>query len=109
MTPTDTTERIAALLHEAAETHHVVYRIVDGEDPDGRRGTRTGSCGSPSCRSCSARRPSAATWSMPLSSTATPPARSAGRTRTRRRCSSASAPAEAARPGRFRGWGVLRR
>ena len=34
MTPTDTTERIAALLHEAAETHHVVYRIVDGEDPD---------------------------------------------------------------------------
>jgi hypothetical protein len=27
-------EAIAALLHEAAETHHVVYRIVDGEDPD---------------------------------------------------------------------------
>ena len=27
-------ERIAALLHEAAETHHVVYRIVDGDDPD---------------------------------------------------------------------------
>jgi hypothetical protein len=26
--------RIAALLHEAAETHHVVYRITDGEDPD---------------------------------------------------------------------------
>jgi len=26
--------RIAALLHEAAETHHVVYRIVDGADPD---------------------------------------------------------------------------
>jgi hypothetical protein len=25
---------IAALLHEAAETHHVVYRIVDGDDPD---------------------------------------------------------------------------
>ena len=22
------------LLHEAAETHHLVYRIVDGEDPD---------------------------------------------------------------------------
>lgn len=22
------------LLHEAAETHHVVYRITDGEDPD---------------------------------------------------------------------------
>lgn len=28
------TERISALLHEAAETHHTVYRIVDGEDPD---------------------------------------------------------------------------
>ena len=25
---------IAALLHEAAETHHIVYRIVDGDDPD---------------------------------------------------------------------------
>ena len=29
-----TTERVSALLHEAAETHHVVYRIVDGDDPD---------------------------------------------------------------------------
>ena len=28
------TERISALLHEAAETHHLVYRIVDGDDPD---------------------------------------------------------------------------
>ncbi|TME52776.1 MAG: hypothetical protein E6I60_09430 [Chloroflexi bacterium] len=27
-------ERVAALLHEAAETHHIVYRIVDGNDPD---------------------------------------------------------------------------
>jgi hypothetical protein len=26
--------QVAALLHEAAETHHVVYRIVDGDDPD---------------------------------------------------------------------------
>jgi hypothetical protein len=25
---------IAELLHEAAETHHVVYRITDGDDPD---------------------------------------------------------------------------
>jgi len=25
---------VANLLHEAAETHHVVYRIVDGDDPD---------------------------------------------------------------------------
>jgi hypothetical protein len=27
-------DRLAAILHEAAETHHRVYRIVDGEDPD---------------------------------------------------------------------------
>jgi hypothetical protein len=25
---------VANLLHEASETHHVVYRIVDGDDPD---------------------------------------------------------------------------
>jgi hypothetical protein len=25
---------IADLLHEAAETHHVVFRITDGDDPD---------------------------------------------------------------------------
>jgi hypothetical protein len=31
---TSDTTRIAALLHEAAETHHVVWRITDGEDPD---------------------------------------------------------------------------
>jgi hypothetical protein len=30
----DKVDRIAALLHEAGETHHVVYRIVDGDDPD---------------------------------------------------------------------------
>jgi hypothetical protein len=30
----DPTARIAALLHEAGETHHIVYRIVDGDDPD---------------------------------------------------------------------------
>jgi hypothetical protein len=28
------TTQIAALLHEAGETHHLVYRIVDGDDPD---------------------------------------------------------------------------
>jgi hypothetical protein len=27
-------EQVRALLHEAAETHHRVYRIVDGEDQD---------------------------------------------------------------------------
>jgi hypothetical protein len=26
--------KISALLHEAGETHHIVYRIVDGDDPD---------------------------------------------------------------------------
>ena len=25
---------LAELLHQAAETHHVVYRITDGDDPD---------------------------------------------------------------------------
>jgi hypothetical protein len=28
------TERIGSLLKEAAETHHIVYRIVDGNDAD---------------------------------------------------------------------------
>jgi hypothetical protein len=31
---TDKSTRVAALLHEAGETHHLVYRIVDGDDPD---------------------------------------------------------------------------
>jgi hypothetical protein len=30
----DRSGRVAALLNEAGETHHRVYRIVDGEDPD---------------------------------------------------------------------------
>jgi hypothetical protein len=30
----DSVRRIAGLLHEAAETHHVVYRITDSDDPD---------------------------------------------------------------------------
>jgi hypothetical protein len=30
----DRTARVAALLHEAGETHHLVYRIVDGDDAD---------------------------------------------------------------------------
>ena len=30
----DSVERVAALLHEAGETHHLVYRVVDGDDPD---------------------------------------------------------------------------
>jgi hypothetical protein len=36
------TQRIADLLHEAAETHHLVYRIVDGDDRTGPPGTPTG-------------------------------------------------------------------
>jgi len=31
---TDTPERISGLLHEAGETHHRVFRIVDGADDD---------------------------------------------------------------------------
>ena len=30
----DSISRIAELLHEAAETHHIVFRITDGEDAD---------------------------------------------------------------------------
>jgi hypothetical protein len=30
----ETAQALADLLHEAAETHHVVYRITDGDDPD---------------------------------------------------------------------------
>jgi hypothetical protein len=34
MSSSERTGRISELLHEAAETHHVVYRISDGDDPD---------------------------------------------------------------------------
>jgi hypothetical protein len=34
MAAADANTQIAELLHEAAETHHLVYRISDGEDPD---------------------------------------------------------------------------
>ena len=27
-------DRVAALLREAGETHHIVYRIINGDDPD---------------------------------------------------------------------------
>jgi hypothetical protein len=30
----DRATKIGELLHQAGETHHVVYRIVDGDDPD---------------------------------------------------------------------------
>jgi hypothetical protein len=31
---TETLERISGLLHETGETHHRVFRIVDGADDD---------------------------------------------------------------------------
>jgi hypothetical protein len=31
---TDTLEQVSALLHEAGETHHRVFRIVDGADDE---------------------------------------------------------------------------
>ena len=31
---TETAEKISRLLHEASETHHQVFRIVDGADDD---------------------------------------------------------------------------
>ena len=34
MLSADSVARAADLLHEAAETHHLVYRITDGDDPD---------------------------------------------------------------------------
>ncbi len=30
----DRTDKVTRLLHEAGETHHAVWRIVDGDDPD---------------------------------------------------------------------------
>lgn len=30
----DSSPTVASLLHEAGETHHRVFRIVDGDDPD---------------------------------------------------------------------------
>jgi hypothetical protein len=34
MSLSESNGRVAELLHEAAKTHHVVYRISEGEDPD---------------------------------------------------------------------------
>lgn len=30
----DRVEKVSEILHQAAETHHVVFAITDGEDPD---------------------------------------------------------------------------
>jgi hypothetical protein len=42
---TEHTEAISKLLHEAAETHHRVYRIVDGDDADWASGCGAGEAG----------------------------------------------------------------
>ena len=34
MSTPETHTQIAAVLHEAGATHHAVYRITDGDDPD---------------------------------------------------------------------------
>jgi hypothetical protein len=34
MATEDKIAKVSALLHEAGETHHIVYRITDGDDPD---------------------------------------------------------------------------
>jgi len=34
VTRSSSSPSVAELLHEAGETHHRVYRIVDGDDPD---------------------------------------------------------------------------
>ncbi len=34
MTDIERATRVGHVLHEAAETHHVVWRITDGDDPD---------------------------------------------------------------------------
>ena len=93
---------IATVLHEAAETHHVVWRITDGDDPTGRRGTRTGSSTSPSSRRCSAPSRSAAISSTRSSnSTATTQRRdraSVGKTHTRAGSRRSSSPDSTERP-----------
>lgn len=30
----DIVQRVSEILHDTGETHHVVYKIVDGDDPD---------------------------------------------------------------------------
>ena len=34
VTVNDIAKKISDLLHEVGETHHIVFRITDGEDPD---------------------------------------------------------------------------
>jgi hypothetical protein len=59
----DDSAKIAELLHEAAETHHVVYRITDGDDPDTASWYADWLRSCPNCRSCSDLLPCAATSS----------------------------------------------
>jgi hypothetical protein len=48
--------RVSDLLHEAAETHHRVFRITEGPMTTGRPGMRSGWSPCRSCQSCSAAR-----------------------------------------------------
>jgi hypothetical protein len=50
--------KVSELLHEAAETHHRVFRITTAPTTTGRPGIRSGSSRCPSCPACLA-----ASWS----------------------------------------------
>jgi hypothetical protein len=52
--------RVSELLHEAAETHHQVFRITDGLTTTGRPGMPSGWSPCLSCQMCWAARWSAA-------------------------------------------------
>jgi hypothetical protein len=74
---TDRDRRLAELLHEAAESHHTVYRISDGDDPDWPRGMPPGSSSFSELPDVLGRRPTEVTSCMrSSSSTATTPPRS---------------------------------
>ena len=60
----DQIAKLSELLHEAAETHHVVYRIVDGDDPDWASWYADWLLDLSELPSCSAASPCAATWYM---------------------------------------------
>ena len=49
---TDALEQISGLLHEAGETHHRVYRIVDGADDDWASWYAQWLIDCPNCRAC---------------------------------------------------------
>src|SRR4051812_33195401 len=83
---------VPELLHEAAETHHIVYRLVDGDDPDWASWYADWLLGAAPSAAVSS--PSS---SLSTASTRPSPARSAGRTGTPTSSSSASAAAPSSR------------